>query len=196
MTSVFDMFSIGIGPSSSHTVGPMRVAFRFSKLLEHKKLLDRVSHIKTEFFGSLGQAGIGHGSGKAVILGLAGFEPETIDPEIIDSFLLQVETTQRLSLLGVHDSCFPVKNAITFHRRETLPTHANAMELKAYNGDELLLSQIFYSLGGGFIVDKREMESLETTQEDNANYSLASGAELLNSYKGNGFSISALMMEN
>lgn len=196
MISVFDMFSIGIGPSSSHTVGPMRAAFRFSKLLEHKKILDRVTHVKTELFGSLGQTGIGHGSGKAVILGLAGFEPETIDPEIIDSFLLHVETSQRLSLLGVHDSSFPKQNAITFHRRKTLPDHANAMEINAYSGDKLLLSKIFYSIGGGFIVDKREMESLDTTQKDNSKYSFASGADLLKLCKETGFSISSLMMEN
>jgi len=196
MISVFDMFSIGIGPSSSHTVGPMRAAFRFSKSLEQQGALGSVSHVKTELFGSLGQTGIGHGSGKAVILGLAGFEPETIDPEIIDSFLLQVETTQRLSLLGVHDSSFPRQNAITFHRRKTLPAHANAMELKAYNGDELLLSQTYYSIGGGFIVDEKEMKSLDTSLEDNSKYPFASSAELLSVCKDNGFSVSALMMEN
>jgi L-serine dehydratase len=165
-------------------------------LLEQQGVLGRVSHVKTELFGSLGQTGIGHGSGKAVILGLAGFEPETIDPEIIDSFLLQVETTQRLSLLGAHDSSFPRQNAITFHRRKTLPAHANAMELKAYNGDELLLSQIYYSIGGGFIVDEKEMESLDTSMEDDSKYLFASSAELLSVCKANGFSVSALMMEN
>jgi L-serine dehydratase len=156
MISAFDMVSIGIDPSSSHTVGPMRAAFRFSKLLQQKKVLERVSHVKTELFGSLAQTDISHGSCKAVLLGLAGFEPETIDPEIIDDFLLQVETTQRLSLLGVHDSSFPRQNAITFHGPQTLPNHENAMELRAYNGEELLLSQFYYSVGGGFIVNKRK----------------------------------------
>ncbi|AAZ25901.1 serine dehydratase beta chain [Colwellia psychrerythraea] len=156
MISAFDMVSIGIDPSSSHTVGPMRAAFRFSKLLQQKKVLDRVSHVKTELFGSLAQTDISQGSCKAVLLGLAGFEPETIDPDIIDAFLLQVETTQRLSLLGVHDSSFPRQNAVTFHGPQTLPDHANAMELRAYNGEELLLSQIYYSVGGGFIVNKRK----------------------------------------
>ncbi|MEY8200995.1 MAG: serine dehydratase beta chain [Colwellia sp.] len=156
MISAFDIVSIGIDPSSSHTVGPMLAAFRFSKLLEQKKVLGRVSHVKAELFGSLAQTEISHGSGKAVLLGLAGFEPETIDPKIIDSFVLQVETTQRLSLLGVHDSSFPRENSITFHGPQTLPDHANAMELSAYNGEELLLSQIYYSVGGGFIINKRK----------------------------------------
>ncbi|WP_298943772.1 L-serine ammonia-lyase [uncultured Psychromonas sp.] len=196
MISVFDMFSIGIGPSSSHTVGPMRAAFRFSKLLEQHAILTSVTHVQTELFGSLGQTGIGHGSGKAVMLGLAGFEPETIDPEIIDDFLLQVETNQSLPLLGIHESRFPKQNAIIFHRRKTLVAHANAMELTAYKDNEVLLSKIYYSIGGGFIVDEKEMESTSLFQKDNAKYPFSSGAELLRLCKENGFSISKLMMEN
>ena len=196
MISVFDMFSIGIGPSSSHTVGPMRAAFRFSQSLEHQGILSKVSHIKTELFGSLGQTGIGHGSGKAVILGLAGFEPETIDPEMIDVFLLQVKETQRLSLLGKYDSLFSRQNAIIFHRRKTLPAHANAMELKAFNGDELLFSKIYYSVGGGFIVDEKEIVTLDTSLKDSSKYVFSSGVELLKLCKANGFSVSCLMMEN
>lgn len=196
MISVFDMFSIGIGPSSSHTVGPMRAAFRFSKLLEQHAILTSVTHVQTELFGSLGQTGIGHGSGKAVMLGLAGFEPETIDPEIIDDFLLQVETNQSLPLLGIHESRFPKQNAIIFHRRKTLVAHANAMELTAYKDNEVLLSKIYYSIGGGFIVDEKEMESTSLFQKDDAKYPFSSGAELLQLCKGNGYSISKLMMEN
>jgi L-serine dehydratase len=196
MISVFDMFSIGIGPSSSHTVGPMRAAFRFIKLLEQQAILKNVTHVQTELFGSLGQTGIGHGSGKAVMLGLAGFEPETIDPEMIDDFLLQVETNQSLPLLGIHESRFPKQNAIIFHRRKTLVAHANAMELTAYKDNEVLLSKIYYSIGGGFIVDDKEMESTSLFQKDNAKYPFSSGAELLRLCKENGFSISKLMMEN
>jgi len=190
------MFSIGIGPSSSHTVGPMRAAFRFCKQLEQQGILQQVSHVDTQLYGSLGQTGIGHGSGKAVILGLAGFEPETIDPEMIDSFLASVEETECLSLLGTQESRFAKRNAITFHRRKTLSAHANAMELTAYCGDELLLSKIYYSIGGGFIVDEHEMGSLAASIEDNSTYPFSSGGELLRLCKANGFSISALMMEN
>ncbi|NRA55561.1 MAG: L-serine ammonia-lyase [Gammaproteobacteria bacterium] len=196
MISVFDMFSIGIGPSSSHTVGPMKAAYRFTKLLEEQNLLSQVSHVKTELYGSLGQTGIGHGTGKAVILGLAGHEPDTIDPEIIDSILKQVATDQRISLLGSHDTSFPKKDAIIFHRRKTLPTHSNAMELLAYNGKELLFSKVYYSIGGGFIVDDEEIKLVDTNQEDKSKYPFGSGAELLATCKENGLSISALMMEN
>jgi len=196
MISVFDMFSIGIGPSSSHTVGPMKAAYRFTKLLEEQNLLSQVSHVKTELYGSLGQTGIGHGTGKAVILGLAGHEPDTIDPEIIDSILNQVASEQRIYLLGNHETSFPKKDAIIFHRRKTLPTHSNAMELLAYNGDELLFSKVYYSIGGGFIVDDEEIKLVDTNQADKSKYPFSSGAELLSSCKENGLSISALMMEN
>lgn len=196
MISVFDMFSIGIGPSSSHTVGPMRAAFRFSKLLEEKAILDQVTHVKTELFGSLGQTGIGHGSGKAVILGLGGFEPETIDPEIIDDYLAKIEQSQNLPLLGKHDTKFPRQNAIVFHRRKTLPAHANAMELKAFNGEELLFSKIYYSIGGGFIVDEDEIENIESDLGDSSKHPFSNASELLTICKELGFSISSLMMEN
>jgi L-serine dehydratase len=196
MISVFDMFSIGIGPSSSHTVGPMKAAFRFTKLLEEQDLLSKVSHVKTELYGSLGQTGKGHGTGKAVILGLAGYEPDTIDPEIIDVFLNQVNTEQRISLLGQHDISFPKQNAIVFHRRKTLPAHSNAMELLAYDGDQLLFSKVYYSIGGGFIVDDEEIKLVGKSQEDQSKYPFNSGDELLAICKENGFSISTLMMEN
>jgi len=198
MISVFDMFSIGIGPSSSHTVGPMRAAFRFTQDLVNLNLLDEITHVKTELYGSLGQTGIGHGTGKAVILGLAGFEPETIDPEIIDDFLAQVDNDETINLLGTHQTAFPRKNAIVFHRRKSLPLHANAMELFAYNGDELLFSKIYYSIGGGFIVDEQELKTFtaDKTNVDLAKYPFNSAAELLEQCNKHGLSISGLMMAN
>ncbi|NRA61975.1 MAG: L-serine ammonia-lyase [Psychrobium sp.] len=198
MISVFDMFSIGIGPSSSHTVGPMRAAFRFAKHLETHGLLEKTTHVKTELFGSLGQTGIGHGSGKAVILGLAGFEPETIDPDLVEPFLEQVAKHNTLDLLGKHCTAFPKKNAIIFHRRKSLPVHANAMQLFAYAGDELLYSKIYYSIGGGFIVDDAEIEALRlnTNVTNESKYPFESGDQLLQQCRDNGLSISALMMAN
>ncbi len=198
MISVFDMFSIGIGPSSSHTVGPMRAAVRFVKHLKAHDLLDKVSHVKTELYGSLGQTGIGHGTGKAVILGLGGYEPETIDPEIVYDFLEQVEKTQQISLMGEHVTQFPRKGAIVFHRRKSLPTHANAMELQAYKGEELLYSKIYYSIGGGFIVDEEEIKALKSQQpsQDTAKFKFDSAEELLALCTENGLSVSALMLEN
>lgn len=198
MISVFDMFSIGIGPSSSHTVGPMRAAFRFTQDLVSLNLLENVTHVKTELYGSLGQTGIGHGTGKAVILGLAGFEPETIDPEIIDDFLEQVNSQEKISLQGTHLTAFPRKNAIIFHRRKSLPIHANAMELFAYNEDQLLFSKVYYSIGGGFIVDEEEIKTYtkDKTDVEQAKYPFNSSAELLNQCNENGLSISGLMMAN
>jgi len=198
MISVFDMFSIGIGPSSSHTVGPMRAAFRFTQDLVNLNLLDKTTHVKTELYGSLGQTGIGHGTGKAVILGLAGFEPETIDPEIIDDYLAQVDKEEEIKLLGNHLTAFPRKNAIIFHRRKSLPLHANAMELFAFNGDELLFSKIYYSIGGGFIVDEQELKTFtaDKTNVDLAKYPFNCAAELLEQCNKNGLSISGLMMAN
>jgi len=198
MISVFDMFSIGIGPSSSHTVGPMRAAFRFVKHLKDNELLGQVDQIKTELYGSLGQTGVGHGTGKAVILGLGGFEPETIDPDIIDGFLAQTELTQSIKLMGEQQSYFPKKGAIVFHRRKTLPTHANAMEIFAYQDDELVYSKVYYSIGGGFIVDEEEialMRSQSSTQ-DHSKFKFNSAQELLTLCTDNGLSISALMLEN
>jgi len=198
MISVFELFSIGIGPSSSHTVGPMRAAFRFVKHLKDHQLLSKVSHVKTELFGSLGQTGIGHGTGKAVILGLGGYEPETIDPEIVDDFLEQVESEQSIALMGEQPTPFPNKGAIIFHRRKSLPTHANAMEIVAYDGDNVLYSKIYYSIGGGFIVDEQEIEQLKHEQpgEDKAKYKFENAEQLLTLCTEHGLSISGLMLEN
>ena len=198
MISVFDMFSIGIGPSSSHTVGPMRAAYRFVKHLQDEGMLEQVSHIKTELYGSLGQTGIGHGTGKAVILGLGGYEPETIDPEIVDDFLADVEQQQSIKLMGKYETTFPNKGAIVFHRRKSLPIHANAMELFAYAGDQLLYNKVYYSIGGGFIVDEQEIAQLKEQEpsQDKAKYQFDSAEQLLTLCTENGLSISALMLEN
>ncbi|HSG53482.1 MAG TPA: serine dehydratase beta chain, partial [Rheinheimera sp.] len=118
--SAFDMFSIGIGPSSSHTVGPMRAAKKFTDDLAEKGLLDSVASVKVELFGSLGQTGIGHGTGKAVILGLAGYLPETVDPDAVPGLLKQVEDEQQIRLAKLHPVSFPREGAIVFHRRKTL----------------------------------------------------------------------------
>jgi len=198
MISVFDMFSIGIGPSSSHTVGPMRAAFRFANYLKEQDLLSKVDQVKTELYGSLGQTGIGHGTGKAVILGLAGFEPESIDPDIIDDFLATTASNQSLKIMGEQQSYFPKKGAITFHRRKSLPTHANAMELFAYHDGELIYSKVYYSIGGGFIVDEQELADIKAQGQptDNTKYKFDSAEQLLSLCTENGLSISALMLAN
>lgn len=199
--SVFDMFSIGIGPSSSHTVGPMRAAYQFTQQLAEQKLLNQITSVKVELYGSLGQTGIGHGTGKAVILGLSGYLPESIDPDAVDGLLKQVEQLQQINLKQEHTVQFPREGAIVFHRRKTLKEHSNGMEIFAYKDGELLCSQVYFSIGGGFIVKAedfaQEKQAATSFVADNPiPYPFNSGAELLALCKEHGLSIAALMMEN
>ncbi|NVK25481.1 MAG: L-serine ammonia-lyase [Gammaproteobacteria bacterium] len=201
MLSVFDMFSVGIGPSSSHTVGPMRAAHEFVTTLKNKELLSDVTQVQAELYGSLGQTGIGHGSGKAVILGLLGDEPETIDPDTVPEKLQTVEQTQRLTLLNEHSVLFPNKGAIIFHRRKTLAAHSNGMKLIAFNNDNVIFEQTYYSIGGGFIVKEEDFAETKTqAQLQNATvtvpYPFNTGSELMALCSEHGLSIPALMMAN
>lgn len=201
MISAFDMFSIGIGPSSSHTVGPMRASRLFVKQLKAQQLLSKVTDIKVELFGSLGQTGVGHGSGKAVILGLAGYDPETIDADLVPEILQKIEQEEVIYLNQAHRANFPKQGAIVFHRRKTLPKHSNAMEIIAYHQGEIIASQIYYSIGGGFIVTDEEFEqekqqALDVREQNPAPYPFDSAEELINLCKESGLSISSLMMSN
>ena len=201
MLSVFDMFSVGIGPSSSHTVGPMRAAREFTEQLQEKGLLEKTTFVKTELYGSLGQTGIGHGSGKAVILGLLGDKPETIDPDTVEGKLSEIEQSQQICLLGTQMARFPNKDAIVFHRRKTLPLHSNGMTLFAYRDDELLFEQTYYSIGGGFIVKHEEFEqqkkaAIQEIETKPVPYEFSTGQQLLDLCVENGLSIPALMMAN
>lgn len=201
MISAFDMFSIGIGPSSSHTVGPMRASRLFVNDLEEQNLLANVTDVKVELYGSLGQTGIGHGSGKAVILGLAGYDPETIDADLVDDILNKIEQEQVIYLNQTHKTNFPKQGAIVFHRRKTLPKHSNAMEIIASNNGEKVYSQVYYSIGGGFIVTDAEFEkekqaALDIREENPAPYPFNTAQELLEQCKETGFSVSTLMMHN
>jgi len=158
MISVFDMFSIGIGPSSSHTVGPMKAAKLFVDELKKQNLLNKTERVKCELFGSLGQTGIGHGTGKAIILGLSGETPEEILVDSIEPILLKVVENQKIKLDGSHLVSFPKSNAIIYHHRKRLPAHANALTLFAFQGEAIILQQTYYSIGGGFIVQDCDFE--------------------------------------
>ncbi|WP_333608222.1 L-serine ammonia-lyase [Arsukibacterium sp.] len=200
--SAFDMFSIGIGPSSSHTVGPMRAAKKFTDNLSDASLLDQVASLKIELFGSLGQTGVGHGTGKAVILGLSGYLPENIDPDSVDGLLKQVHDSQQLKLAQQKNVSFPREGAIVFHRRKTLKEHSNGMELQAFDADkQLLLSEVYFSIGGGFIVKAEDFaKEKEAASQFAANnpppFPFESGTELLALCKEHGLSVSGLMLEN
>jgi L-serine dehydratase len=206
MISVFDMFSIGIGPSSSHTVGPMKAAKLFVEQLKNENKLTQTTRVKCELFGSLGQTGIGHGTGKAVILGLSGENPDTIAVEDIDSILEAVVSSQRISLNGEHVVSFPKNDAIIYHRRKTLPAHSNAMTIFAYAevaGKEstLLLEQTYYSIGGGFIVNARDFEkekdkALSLHNNIKRPHYFSSATELINEANEKNLRISTIMMNN
>jgi L-serine dehydratase len=151
--SVFDLFKIGIGPSSSHTVGPMRAARLFALRLAHDGVLARTTRVRSQLYGSLGATGKGHGSDKAVLLGLAGHEPDTVDVEAIPALLESIRGGGQLTLHGGRVIGFNEKSDLVFHRRETLPFHANGMRFEAFDAEGLeLANRAYYSVGGGFVV--------------------------------------------
>ncbi len=151
--SVFDLFKIGIGPSSSHTVGPMRAARLFVLRLSHEGLLAGTARVKAQLYGSLGATGKGHGSDKAVLLGLAGHEPDTVDVELIPALLDSIRSSHTLVLHGGHHVAFDEGSDLVFHRREALPFHANGMRFEAFDAQgQPLANRAYYSVGGGFVV--------------------------------------------
>lgn len=199
MISVFDMFKIGIGPSSSHTVGPMKAGKIFMQHLADSGQIAQVDELRAELFGSLGQTGKGHGTGKAVILGLMGEDPETVDTDSIDGILEQVSKNETLTLSCGKVVKFTREDGITYHRRKTLPAHANAMTLYAYSKGECIFERTYYSVGGGFILDEDEIHQRNASpasQIESAPYDFNSSAQLLDLCTEHGLSISSLMMAN
>src|SRR6188768_734232 len=142
--SAFDLFKVGIGPSSSHTVGPMRAACAFALRLQEEGLLARVARVRCELFGSLGATGHGHGSVKAVLLGLTGERPELCDPRAVDARLAEIRATKRLSLLGEHEIDLVEDEDLVLHRRKALPLHPNGMTFTALDATGATVSQHTY----------------------------------------------------
>jgi L-serine dehydratase len=196
--SVFDLFKIGIGPSSSHTVGPMRAALMFANGLRDNALLPRVRAIRIELFGSLGATGKGHGSDKAVLLGLQGEAPDTIDPSIIGERLAVIRGDKALMVLGTHRIAFDEAEHLVFHRRKTLPFHPNGMTFTAMGeAGEEVFSRTYYSVGGGFVVNDAGTGAERLKEDDTPlPYPFKTGADLLRLSKDHGLSFSQLMMEN
>ena len=196
--SVFDIFKIGVGPSSSHTVGPMRAAKRFVERLRADHQLEQVTAVKIELFGSLGFTGKGHGSDRAIVLGLEGDEPATCDIDSIARRIAAVEQTKRIKLLGEHEVDLDPADALVFHRREKLPLHANGMRFSAFAGAATLVERIYYSVGGGFVVDHTGAPADGSTPADQVSvpYPFNSGDDLLKLAAEHGMSVSSLMMEN
>jgi L-serine dehydratase len=196
--SVFDLFKIGIGPSSSHTVGPMRAAMLFATFLRDSGRLHDVASVRVELYGSLGATGKGHGSDKAVLLGLEGEAPDLIDPATIPQRIERIRSQGALQVLGEHRIAFDEASDLTFHRRKSLPFHPNGMTLKALDASGAeIVEKTYYSVGGGFVVTG-EGEGAERIQPDKTAlpHPFTTGEELLALCAKTNLSISELMMEN
>ena len=197
--SVFDLFSIGIGPSSSHTVGPMRAARMFARRLKNEGLLAHTAAIRAELYGSLGATGHGHGTPKAVLLGLEGDSPRTVDVETADDQVERIRSSGRINLLGAHEIPFDFDEDLVLHRRKALPYHANGMTIFAYDAEGApVLEKTYYSVGGGFVVDEDAVQGENPIVPDDTvlKYPFRTGDELLRLARETGLSISALMLEN
>ena len=195
--SVFDLFKIGIGPSSSHTVGPMKAARLFALRLKDDGLLPKVAAVRTELFGSLGATGKGHGTDKAVILGLMGETPEEVDTTTVQPRIDAIRSAQQLDLLGCHPVSFVEKQHILF-RRSALPYHPNGMTFAALNAAGAFLdAATYYSVGGGFVVDSTATGADRIKEDDtDLPYPFDSAEELLAICKATGMPISQVMLEN
>jgi len=196
--SVFDLFKVGIGPSSSHTVGPMRAARDFALGLESEGRLEDCARLQVDLYGSLGATGAGHGSPKAVILGLEGDTPEAVDVDGIADRVAAARENSKLSILGQREIDFSYKQDLVMHRDEALPYHANGMRFSAFDAsDKPLYEKVFYSVGGGFVVDETAASG-DVLVEDPTElpWRFGTAEELLEQCKTSGLSISALMMEN
>nr|CAA6830067.1 MAG: L-serine dehydratase (EC [uncultured Thiotrichaceae bacterium] len=199
--SVFDIFKIGIGPSSSHTVGPMRAANRFLLRLQCEGVFDEVSRVQVDLYGSLGATGKGHGSDKAVLLGLEGDDPETVETDTIPQRMSTIIADKKLTLGRQRELNFNFDQDIVFYRRKSLPGHPNGMIFNAFNAaGECLQKNTYYSVGGGFVVnpDIEAEEGVSPIIEDETKqpFPFKSAVELLAHCSEHGYSISELMLQN
>lgn len=196
--SVFDIFKIGIGPSSSHTIGPMRAALTFAEGLKASGQLQDTSYVTAELFGSLGATGKGHGSPKAIVLGLEGSSPENVDVDDINRRITVIGDLGRLSLLGEKDIDFVAQRDVIMLGRESLPYHPNGMKFAALNqAKEVIDCKIYYSVGGGFVVDEAAAGADRIIEDDTQlPYPFTMGDELLVRCRELGYSISTIMLEN
>jgi L-serine dehydratase len=197
--STFDLFKIGIGPSSSHTVGPMRAAARFvTRWLQESGDLQRTARVRAEVFGSLALTGRGHGTDKAVLMGLEGHLPNLIDPDIIPAALARIRGEKKIRLLGTHEIGFDEKQDLIMNKRQKLPYHTNGMRFTAFDAaGEVLATRDYYSVGGGFVVNQDEAaEDRIVADTTDLPYPFHSGNELLAQCEAHGLTMAALMFAN
>jgi L-serine dehydratase len=193
--SVFDIFKIGIGPSSTHTTGPMKAARRFVTDLDQQNILQQTSRINVELYGSLAATGKGHRSHIAILLGLEDHQPEEVDPGKVDAYLLNIRQHRQINLLGKHLIPFTERDCLQFCYQTILAFHPNGMRFTAYNStNDVLSTNTYYSVGGGFIVEEHD-----TVLQEMANdvpHPFSSAEQLIKLCAEHNFSISRLMMEN
>jgi L-serine dehydratase len=200
-TSLFELFKIGVGPSSSHTVGPMRAALRFIRELEERGLLERAAHVRIDLYGSLALTGIGHGTDRAVLLGLMGEAPDKVDPAQIEHMVATVRSIQQLNLGGRHAIAFHQADDLLFHREQMYPDpekplHPNGLRFTASDANgTTLASGVFFSIGGGFIVSEDEFGNSAVRQRA-VPYGFSSAAELLRLASEKNLSIAEIMLAN
>ncbi len=197
MISIFDLFSIGVGPSSSHTVGPMRAGCAFVKNLKEKKCLEQVKKIKVEIFGSLAHTGHGHATDKAILMGLEGNLPESIDPSFIIPRFDAILKTHEIKLNGEHAVEFNFEKEFIFNKEDLLPRHTNGMRFSAYETEKVLFQEEYYSIGGGFIITGHEnLDSQHTGAAENIPYPFDTAEQLLNQCRKNNKTIAEIMFAN
>src|SRR6266480_2062863 len=195
--SVFDIFKVGIGPSSSHTMGPMRAAREFAFGLERDGLLGTTQEIAVRLYGSLAFTGVGHGTDRAILAGLEGAEPESVDPDSIEPTVQRIRTSGRIRLAGEHEIAFDEPMQLLFMHHERLPGHSNGMRFTALGSDRRRLrEEDYYSIGGGFIVRGEEQEGREAGSRAAPPYSFTSGAQLLALCREHGLEMYELVLAN
>ncbi len=201
-TSLFDLYKIGVGPSSSHTMGPMRAACRFARELDGNGLLDATARVQTDLYGSLALTGMGHATDRAVLLGLAGNEPAGIDPAVIESTVAAIRASRRIALAGKRSIDFDETRDLLFHRDQMFPPgartqHPNGVRFTAFDaGGAILAQRTFFSIGGGFITEDGEADRPAREPQVRLPFPFHSAAELLEISRAHSLSIDRVMLAN
>ncbi|MGA3157888.1 MAG: L-serine ammonia-lyase [Steroidobacteraceae bacterium] len=195
--SVLDVFKIGIGPSSSHTMGPMNAARRFVELVDQRGLLERVSSVRVQLFGSLALTGKGHCTDRAVLLGLEGMSPDTMDPAAVEPALERIRGSNKLRLLDKREIDFVEKRDVLWHVSKVLPGHSNGIKVAVFEGEHELLSEEYYSIGGGFVVTAAELDAGSSgAPAVQVTYPFDSGESLLTQCTRHGLEVHELIAAN
>ena len=197
MISIFDLFKIGIGPSSSHTVGPMRAALTFITKARELGYLQKTHQARIDLYGSLALTGKGHGTDIAVILGFLGEAPDTVDPDQVPATLDNIRKSKKLLLAATLEIPFVEATDLLLHKTENLPYHPNGMRFSLFDTNgQCLFTEIYYSIGGGFIVNDHDVQNQTLSEETKVPYPFSTAAQLLTHCKTNNLSISDVMRAN